>query len=118
MPKQMGEIIVDHRASPGIPEDLALQLGYDPATVAEGKILKTYTLHCSHCGGHGIPNPWRTRPRALCMECNNREGHYICDACDFERSQPGYVHNPEKKQIDDKLESIVRMGSPSKLLLP
>lgn len=37
------------------------------------------------------------------MECDNKTGHYICDVCDWERKQPGYVHTPFKKYIDDYL---------------
>lgn len=116
MPKQMGELVVDHRASPGLPENIARWAGYDPKACGEGSIYKVATLHCSHCLMRGVPNHARTRPRALCMECNNREGHYICDTCDFERSQPGYVHAPLVKKIEDHLNTIVKMGSSSKLL--
>src|SRR5215469_13220023 len=118
MPRQMGELIVDHRASPGLPEDFARLVGYDPAQVGEGKIYEVKTLCCSHCGGCAIPNHFRTRERARCLECNNIEGHYICDACDYLRNQPGYVHRPFVQQIDEQLTQIVRMGSPTKLILP
>lgn len=112
--KQMGEIIVDHRASPGLPEDVARWAGYDPRFCKEGKIYKQETLHCSHCDGHGIKNIFRTRERHYCAKC---AGHYICDACAFLASQPGYVHTPYKKVVDDLL-TVAVMGSPPKLLIP
>lgn len=120
MAKQMGELMVDHRASPGLPEDVARWAGYDPKWAGEGKVYRVATLSCSHCDGKGVPNLFRTRERAKCMECDNREGHYICDACDYLRSQPGYVHAPYKKIVDDMRNQAAKtiMGSPSELLLP
>lgn len=133
MSKQMGEIIIDHRASPGLPEEVARWAGYDPAQCAEGKIYKQALMTCSHCGGVVVKNPDRTRPRGLCMECNNKEGHYICDKCDFDRRQPGYIHTPLVKFIDQHLAvaanpcstrelptapGVTMSGSPSKLLFP
>jgi hypothetical protein len=100
MPKQMGYLFVDHRASPGLPEDVAIWAGYDPKLSGEGKIYECDTMGCSHCGGHVVPNKFRTRARAKCFECDNREGHYICDACDFLRCQTGYVHTPLAKVVD------------------
>jgi hypothetical protein len=113
----MGELIVDHRASPGFTEEIARLVGYDPKQVAEGKKYEVKTLRCSHCGGCAIPNFFRTRPRALCLECNNIEGHYICDACDYLRHQAGYVHRPFEAKIDEELKFIA-MGSPPKLIMP
>ena len=115
MLKQMGYLMVDHRASPGLPEDVARWAGYDPKLVGEGKVYEVDTMGCSHCGGHVVPHHLRTRPRAKCMECNTKEGHYICDACDFQRHQPGYVHTTFKKFVDETLNRTV-MGSTPKLL--
>lgn len=120
MAKQMGYLMVDHRASPGLPEDVALWAGYNPKLAGEGKLYEVDILHCSHCGGHGIPHPLRTRERAKCMECDNHEGHYICDACDYLRTQPGYVHKPFVAVVDEFRNQAVKtvMGSPPKLILP
>ena len=103
MPKQMGYLMVDHRASPGLPEDVARWAGYDPAQCGEGKVFEQDTMTCSHCNCVVVKNNARVRERAKCMECDNREGHYICDPCDWIRRQPGYVHTPMKKYIDDYL---------------
>src|SRR3569832_318720 len=117
MAKQMGYLLVDHRASPGLPEDIARWAGYDPKWTGEGKVYEVDTLCCSHCNACVVPNVMRTRPRAKCMECDNREGHYICDMCDFQRNQPGYIHAPYKKTIDEHLNRAV-MGSHPGLILP
>lgn len=112
--KQMGYLMVDHRASPGLPEDVARLAGYDPKQCGEGQLYEVDTLCCSHCNACVVPNVMRTRPRAKCMECDNAQGHYICDGCDFIRNQPGYVHAPFKKFIDETIDRA--MGSPRKLL--
>jgi hypothetical protein len=95
--KQMGYLMVDHRASPGLPEDIARLCGYDPKLSGEGKVYEADTLTCSHCGGTVVKNIFRTRERHSCMKCN---GHYICDGCAWLASQPDYIHTPMSKVID------------------
>jgi hypothetical protein len=51
MARQMGYLMVDHRASPGLPEDVARWAGYDPKLAGEGKVYEVDTMSCSHCGG-------------------------------------------------------------------
>lgn len=117
--KQMGYLMVDHRASPGLPEDIARQVGYDPRLTGEGKVYEVDTLTCSHCKNSVVPNIFRTRPRARCFECDAKGGHYICDICAFNASKPGYVHTPFEKTIENIIkQELMSMGSPSKLLLP
>lgn len=109
-----GYLFIDHRASPGVPEWMARQAGYDPATVAEGKVFETKTLRCAHCSVHVVPNPDRTRERSTCPKCNH---DYICDVCAFEASQPDYSHSPFEKKVDLILAGQP-LGSPPKLLTP
>ena len=92
--KNEGEIFIDHRASPGIPPNLARRMGYEPSQVGEGKLFEAATMTCQHCHAVVIKNPGRDRERALCMMC---AGAYICDLCDAERRKPDYVHMPSKK---------------------
>jgi hypothetical protein len=86
-----GYLMVDHRASPGLPEDVARQAGYDPAHCGEGKLFEAASLTCSHCKISVIKNPMRLRERAKCDKCG---WHYICDWCDAERNNPDYSHLP------------------------
>jgi hypothetical protein len=95
-----GCIMVDHRASPGIPAELAPQLGYRPEDVAEGKLYETVTYGCKHCGLCYVKNPWRMRPREHCFTCNRD----ICDACYAESKLPGYVH----MTFEDKAEALAQ----------
>lgn len=98
MAKEMGYLMVDHRASPGIPEDIARLTGYDPKLCGEGKLFEASTMTCSHCKGTVVKNPDRTRERATCFKCS---GHYICDPCAYLATLPDYVHTPFDKVIDD-----------------
>ena len=69
MRRQMGEVVIDHRASPGLPEDVARAAGYDPALCREGKVYRQESLTCRHCRGVVVKNPFRTRDRASCAKC-------------------------------------------------
>jgi predicted RNA-binding Zn-ribbon protein involved in translation (DUF1610 family) len=83
-----GYLMIDHRASPGIPEDTALKMGLNPAEVGEGTLYEAPTMGCAHCGTVVIINPKRTRERAHCLKCNR----YICDNCELEKKLPDYIH--------------------------
>lgn len=117
MKKPEGELFVDHRASPGIPEDKARQMGYDPSQVREGSLFEAATIMCEHCHQILVKNPLRTRERAFCMQCG---GAYICDLCDDERRKPDYVHMPFKKIVElvgSGEATVVRLGV-QPLLIP
>src|SRR5258705_10022052 len=111
MAKQMGYLMVDHRASPGLPEDVARQVGYDPKLCREGKIYEADTMYCCNCHGHVVKNPFRTRER------HSYKGQYVCDGCAYLLSQPDYVHVPLAKQVDDAKRQE-QPGSPMQLLVP
>ena len=83
-----GELIIDHRASPGIPQEMARSFGFDPKALGEGSLFETAVLGCCHCAGVQIKNPDRKRPRNFCFSCNR----YICDLCAEVSKQPEYVH--------------------------
>ena len=107
--KQMGYLMVDHRASPGLPEDIARWAGYDPKQTGEGKVYEVDTLKCFNCHGHVVPNPFRTRER------HSYKGHYVCDHCAYLLSRPDYVHTPLSK-IFDNLKTQAMLGSSPRLL--
>lgn len=110
-----GYLLVDHSASPGLPEDVARAAGYDPALVREGKRFETKTLTCAHCRTSVVPNKFRKLERASCAKCGHR---YICDICAFYASQPDYSHTPYEKRVDLALAGKSEpLGSP-RLLLP
>lgn len=113
MAKQMGYLMVDHRASPGLPEDIARLSGYDPELCKEGKMYEADTMTCSHCKNVVVKNPFRTRERHSCMKCS---GHYICDICAYKATAPDYVHTPFEKLADKIREQ--ELGNPTCLLFP
>lgn len=108
-----GYVMIDHRASPGLPADVARAQGLDPGLVGEGKLFECASLTCKHCKCSVVKNPLRTRARPHCYECD----HYICDLCHFETTLPGYVHAPYEKKVDDAMRQAA-LGSPRKLLTP
>lgn len=113
MMREGGYLMVDHRASPGLPEDVARAAGYDPKFCQEGRLFEAATMTCSHCKCAVVKNPLRTRDRHSCMKCG---GHYICDGCALEASLSDYQHTPFDKVIDDNLRQAA-LGSPLELLL-
>jgi len=115
--KREGYLVVDHSASPGLPEDIARQAGYDPKHCGEGKVFEAATLTCSHCGNAVVKNPRRTRERGFCRKCD----HYICELCAIDAQSPTYVHVPFRKLADVTMnlaEKGVVLGSPRELLEP
>jgi hypothetical protein len=111
-----GYLMIDHRASPGIPEDIARASGLDPRFAGEGKLLEQATLTCSHCKAAVVKNPMRIRERHSCVKCG---GHYICDGCHAKSMEPLYQHTPFEKVKDTVLDYAARgisLGSSSDLL--
>lgn len=115
-----GYLLIDHRASPGLPEDVARASGYDPELCKEGKQYEADTLTCTHCRVVVAKSPTRDKsgmPRAHCSKCSFR---YICDVCAFKMSQPDYNHMPFEKYVDITFDLAERgtLGSPPKLIFP
>lgn len=106
-----GYILVDHRASPGLPEDIAIASGYDPKLCGEGKMYESKTLTCGHCKIVLVKNLLRFRPRETCAKCGH---HYICDVCAFRMTLADYSHLPYCKFIDLALDG--QLGTLAELL--
>jgi hypothetical protein len=105
--KREGEILIDHRASPGLPEDIARWAGYDPQLTREGKLYEAGTLTCAHCKAAVVKNPNRARPRENCPKCGYR---YLCDFCYAETQTPDYIHAPFEKKADEYISLNLRKG--------
>jgi hypothetical protein len=97
-----GFLFVDHRASPGLPADIARKMGYDPEVCREGKIYEAATYTCPHCGRVVIKNPERVRMRERCNSCDT----YVCDWCAAAMRKPDYVHQPMMKKKDDLVDDF------------
>src|SRR5690348_15615409 len=72
-----GELFIDHRNSPGLPAEIAVQMGVPIKMVGKGQTLELAFYVCSHCDAEIILNPERVRPREMCMKCHMP----ICDQC-------------------------------------
>jgi ribosomal protein S27AE len=109
-----GYLMIDHRASPGIPEALAWRGGLPAGGLREGAFLELKTKKCRHCGGVSVLNPERSRERYSCMKC----GDYICDACKAATLASGYIHR-SFSELADKVRSgrFTVSGDPSALIL-
>jgi hypothetical protein len=105
--KHDGYLLIDHRASPGIPAEIARAVGLDPRQCGEGKLLEMATLSCSHCRCCVVPNPLRTRERAYCMKCD----HYICDGCVALTTLSDYIHVPYAQLADRVFSDAAKEGS-------
>ncbi len=74
-----GYLMIDHRASPGLPADFFHKIGLAAVAlpaVGEGAMYECPTMTCVHCNAVVILNPLRTRPRGYCRRCDD----YVCDS--------------------------------------
>ncbi len=109
-----GYLMIDHRFSPGIPEDIAQTIGMPAKLVGEGKLLEAASLTCAHCKTAVMKNPLRIRERENCPKCGF---HYICDFCAADMRRPDYIHKPFEAVVMEHVNRIA-LGSPPKLILP
>lgn len=94
-----GELEINHQASPGVPDQIAIACGLP--LMREGSVVRAATFTCWHCRTVLIKNPQRVRPREYCRKCDMN----ICDACAAEAAKAGYVH----RSFND-LADAVRSG--------
>lgn len=107
-----GEIEIDHRASPGLSEDIARWMDLPAESVAGGQLYRAAFYVCAHCQCEVVKNPYRQREREQCRKCDK----YICDDCALLMKQTLACNNAQR-QIDEALEQIEKFGSVSPLLL-
>ena len=93
-----GYLLVDHRASPGLPENFMRDIGLDGPTVTEGRMHEAATKTCAHCCAVVILEPLRVRARGYCPKCDA----YVCDHC------AGRECTPFDKILDDAEKQAYR----------
>jgi hypothetical protein len=104
-----GEILIDHRASPGLtPQQLE---GFGLA-VPGGEVYESAVYTCSHCTCAVVINPQRTRERGWCAKCDK----YLCDECALQMKLSHECRNA-KRRLDVAHDAIERFGGVSPLLL-
>jgi hypothetical protein len=97
--EQEGYFMMDHRESPGIPDEVVVQA---ELPVGSGKgLFEAPTYTCKHCHAVVVMNPKRNRERAFCRGCN----HLLCDGCGIERAFTGECRTMDQK-IDDMLKKV------------
>jgi hypothetical protein len=93
LPRGLGYIELDHRASPTAPTGLP-------------KYFEADTYTCTHCHAVVVMNPDRKRERYKCRGCN----HHICDGCAAERIAGGSCKTMAQK-IDEYLSDVEKASN-------
>ncbi len=101
MMRDGGYLCIDHRASPGLPADIAGNLA---PMLGEGRVFEAGTYTCSHCKCVVMKNPFRIRPREYCRACD----HVICDLCARAMDHPDYIHEPFEALVDRVITAALR----------
>lgn len=112
--KRENYLMVDHRASPGVPTGAFRAVGFNMPEVPEGQMLEAAVLVCHHCQTHVIQNFDRTRERGYCPKCDG----YICDICTLNSKAADYVHRPFKQIVDEVMGAPLSQASPNLQLPP
>lgn len=98
-----GELLIDHRNSPGItPEFMAANKLAGPV-VGKGQVFETALKNCVHCGTDVVLNPGRNRDREWCWACDA----YICDPCALLRKL-GAPHKPLRQLLGEIFDRYQR----------
>lgn len=108
-----GYLEIDHRESPGISQDLAVQVGRGTIPVQAGKRFQAAATICPYCETIVVRNPSRERARAY----DPKTDRYICDNCDLIRKLGGQL-KPMKQIIDEFVDAAANNKPPPKLILP
>lgn len=98
-----GELLIDHRNSPGITPEWAAARGVTGPVVGSGRVFESGIKNCPHCGTDVIMNPMRRRERQWCRRCDA----YICDACGLLRKLGG-EHKTARQQVDEIFTHYMR----------
>lgn len=91
-----GEILIDHRNSPGVSSELLIANGLPPES-GRG-IYEGVTYTCGHCQRIVFVNSLRNRERHFCRGCE----HVICDGCAAEKAKT-LTCRPFKQVVDELL---------------
>lgn len=100
-----GYILLDHRNSPGVPDEISVNVGL-PAGAGRG-VFEAPTFTCNHCQSVGVINPKRTNGVAFyCRGCE----HLICESCGEEKARTGICRTFEQR-VDEFLTSLEKNRS-------
>lgn len=100
-----GYLLLDHRESPGIPDELSVKIDRPVGSGCGMFEAPTYT--CTHCSRVVVTNPLRNRERAYCPKCD----HYICDGCGAVRVANGGECKTVAQLFDELSEVALKKES-------
>jgi hypothetical protein len=104
-----GEILIDHRASPGLTAD---EIGtFGAPAVGKGEVYESAIYTCSHCECAVVINPQRSRERSWCGKCDR----YLCDECGY-RLRLTMECRDVRRQRDQIQNDLERFGSTALIL--
>ena len=98
-----GYLILDHRASQGVPDEVMVKDGLPPG--AGRGVFESATYTCSHCEYVVVLNPNRTREREYCRGCDS----YICDGCG-EQKKLGKPCKTYAQIIDEAMNAAAKQS--------
>lgn len=97
-----GYLLIDHRDSPGVPDEIMVAQGL-PAGSGK-KVFECATYTCNHC--ERVVVAYREsgsgNEPGYCPKCD----HYVCKTCEAARVASGGACYPFKAMIQDMLEFI------------
>ncbi len=97
-PNHFGYLMIDQRASPGLP---------DTPGLGPGSVFEADTRTCNHCQIPVVMNPFRKRERFTCPKCNE----YCCDIC-----AAGYKENGICKPFEAVADEVMSGEVPFPIL--
>jgi hypothetical protein len=100
-----GELLIDHRNSPGVPEEIMVATGLPAFAGKKDSVFECATFTCADCETVVYINPKRNRPRGYCPKCD----HYLCDDCEAIRFMSGGQCFNRKIMIDRILNKLASM---------
>lgn len=106
--KREGYLMIDHRASPGLPPDFCWSIGLDCPSIGANTLYESPVITCCHCNVVMILNPKRTRPRGYCSRCDD----YVCasPSCNLECTPFERVLDEAEKRARRSVNRIAVKG--------
>jgi hypothetical protein len=101
-----GYVMIDHRASPGIPPEVANRLGI-PKDAGQGLYEGAFIM-CNHCQNciMVVIDPLKPTDRIPCSGCNR----YICNACEYKMKHLGERCKTFDEIADEICENAVQQA--------
>lgn len=111
-----GYFLLDHRDSPGVPDEVAIKTGLPPG--AGRGLFEAPTYTCSHCQTVCIVKLPRETEVPYCPKCD----HHICNTCGKLRALNGGACKTFKQVCDEILAQASKQAEassdPPRILLP